>query len=58
MTMSGGLRALLRLPETKRAPATRQAEEFGRAFREGMAGLNRNLQGVAAQAGRAAAEVR
>ena len=51
--MSSGLRDVLRLPEAKRALTTKQAEEFGRAFRKGMAELNRNLQVVAAQASRA-----
>jgi uncharacterized membrane protein len=48
-----GLRDLLQLPEVKRIAVSTQAEEFGRAFREGIGRVNQDLQVAAAQASRA-----
>ena len=47
-----GLRALLSLPEGKSIKLTGQAEEFDRAFREKITGVNQKLRLVAAQANR------
>lgn len=48
--MNGGLRELWQLPEVSRTQTSTQAEEFARAFRGGMAELNRTTQLAAAHA--------
>ena len=49
--MSGGLRELLGLPEFSQ-DSKAQTGEFGQTFRNGMAGLNQDMQVLAAHAGK------
>lgn len=51
--MSGKLKELLSLPDPRQAESSAQVEEFSRAFRTRLAGVNQELRVVASQASRA-----